>query len=261
MLRSAAVLAVCLSCVISIQAHSACEDAGKPVTLQYVPRGSFVDVGGFDAYVTGGNATAGLVFVYDIFGFRTPQNRQIADRLADGGFLVIAPDFFRGKWWSANASEAPAANLSTWMSEVGTWEKVAPDVYKAAQYLKGKGVEKVGIVGFCWGCQIAMAAAADPTFVAVGCAHPSLPGGGAVLAEKMQAPIIMLPTERDPMEQVQAVLDKRGLGAKSVFTREFNNQVHGFMGARGNYSDPHVAAAAGKGVKMMVEFFNTTMKQ
>ena len=57
---------------------------------------------GGDRYVTAKPwARAGLVVAYDIFGFDGQSRiRSVCDRLAEAGFFVILPDFYRGQQWT-----------------------------------------------------------------------------------------------------------------------------------------------------------------
>lgn len=75
-------------------ASSPCCAAGKPVHHDHKPLGSFVQVKGMDVYQTGSGPNV-LLVVYDIFGFKFNQVLQVCDRLAEAGFTVAAPDFFR----------------------------------------------------------------------------------------------------------------------------------------------------------------------
>lgn len=63
----------------------------------YKPKGTYEKVGHFEkAYVTGPpDAHTVLLGIYDIFGYFN-QTLQGADILADKGYRVVLPDFFRG---------------------------------------------------------------------------------------------------------------------------------------------------------------------
>jgi protein XRP2 len=60
------------------------------------------------------------------------------------------------------------------------------------------------------------------------------------------------------MEDAKAILDKKPFADKCFFLR-FDDQEHGFMAARGDYSKPEIAAAAGKGLEILANFFTQRM--
>lgn len=54
-----------------------------------------VKFGGLDTYTSGpANATATVIVVSDIFGYKLPCLRVIADKVVGVGFYAVAPDFF-----------------------------------------------------------------------------------------------------------------------------------------------------------------------
>lgn len=67
-----------------------------------------------------------------------------------------------------------------------------------------------------------------------------------------------LPAKGDPMEDAKAELDKKPFADQCVY-RRFDDQEHGFMAARGDWSDAKVAAAAGEGIELLGGFFDKLM--
>ncbi|KAF4646661.1 hypothetical protein FOL47_005838, partial [Perkinsus chesapeaki] len=70
----------------------------------YQGKGAFTTIAGLKCYTVGsGSNGAGLLSIYDIFGFHS-NNYEEADRLSEGldGALVVVPDFFDGKPWPAS---------------------------------------------------------------------------------------------------------------------------------------------------------------
>jgi protein XRP2 len=55
------------------------------------------------------------------------------------------------------------------------------------------------------------------------------------------------------MEEVKEVTDKKPFASKCFYQR-FDDQVHGFLGARGNYKDATVASRAGEAVELIANF-------
>ena len=67
-----------------------------PVVSNYTPKGTTFELDGMSVYETPDKTPKKvLICAYDIFGVH--QNiRQFADILAQAGFLIAVPDFFRG---------------------------------------------------------------------------------------------------------------------------------------------------------------------
>lgn len=240
-------------------ASNACCAAGAPVRHDYEPTGAITEVDGVKYYFVGSGA-AGVVIVTDIFGFDYKQVFQVADRFAAAGFNVAVPDMFYGKPWSMDRMPPkPEDNLPGWFATDASYAKVGPIVASSVELLKGKGAAKFGCIGFCWGVSIAMAAAAGGTFSAVGGAHPSLFGKDAELASTLPCPVILLPAKGDAdVAKVKGVMDATPYGPKCVYQR-FDDQVHGFVAARGDWDKPEVAAAATQAINLMTDFLRANV--
>ena len=81
--------------------------------------------------------------------------RDVADRFAREGFVALAPDLFHGR----QADEPDEAGKLFMALEA---ERAAKDLRGAIDYLLSEGGatgEKVGVVGFCMGGQLALYAA------------------------------------------------------------------------------------------------------
>ena len=72
------------------------------VVSDYKPIGETKKLGNadFETYISrpSGPTKQGVIVGYDIFGFH-PNTKQLCDKLASQGFLVVMPDHFRGKPW------------------------------------------------------------------------------------------------------------------------------------------------------------------
>ncbi|KXZ55628.1 hypothetical protein GPECTOR_2g1178 [Gonium pectorale] len=187
----------------------ACCDAGKPVQINYEPKGKFSKAGDLPIYQTG-SGERGVVVVPDIFGFGEKQ--------------------------------------------------VKHEVAAAVEALRADGANKLGCLGFCWAVGVALRAGQDAsTFSAVGGAHPALFGHDKELAQKLAVPVVLLPAKGDaPLEPIQHILDKKPFGSKCVYQR-FDDQIHGFVAARGDWSQPDVAAAAGRAIEIMTHFLEKNL--
>ena len=113
-----------------------------------------------------GAPRAAVLLVQEIFGVG-PYIRAVAQRLADAGYLVGAPDVF---WrfaphWAADHDEA---GLVGSMEKVGQLDvpQAVQDCTAALQHLAAlPGVVDTGLMGFCLGGTLAwaVAAAGEPT--------------------------------------------------------------------------------------------------
>ncbi|CAM9404270.1 unnamed protein product [Discosporangium mesarthrocarpum] len=243
-------------------ASSACCDAGPPIVSDYEPKGIISNVNGTDTYLIGSGPQA-IVIVYDVFGF-TPQAKQVCDSLAASGFNVAMPDFFKGNPWKLEHFPAPdkAAFLS-WVGTSGDFDTVVrPGVESTMEFLKGKGAETFGVIGFCWGGAMAMKMAAlgggDSPIKAAACAHPAFLT--EELAAEVKVPMLIMPSKDDPDHlPLKAVLDAKDFGDKCMYKR-FDDMHHGFCAARGDWSVPEQAARATECVGMFVNFMKKNME-
>ncbi|GIM08494.1 hypothetical protein Vretimale_12510 [Volvox reticuliferus] len=241
-------------------ASEACCAAGKPVQLNYEPRGKFEKIGDLPIYRSG-SGNLGVVLIPDIFGFGEKQVFQVCDRFADAGLNVCAIDPFRGQPWTlAKFPPKPEHDFMGWIGRVGSWENLEPAVTAAVERLRAEGATKFGCIGFCWGVSIAIRAGQDAsTFSGVGGAHPALFGQDAELAEKVACPVVLLPAKGDASYDVfQKALGSRPYGSKCVYQR-FDDQTHGFVAARGDWSKAEVAEAAGKAIHLMTHFLKDAL--
>ncbi|KAH6565567.1 hypothetical protein BASA61_001374 [Batrachochytrium salamandrivorans] len=94
----------------------------------------------------------GVVVIQEWWGV-TPHIKRITGRFAKAlGGLAISPDLYRGKV-AAHSDEA------THLMGALDWPQAVEDIRNAAKYLRSKGAKKVGVVGFCMGGALTIAAA------------------------------------------------------------------------------------------------------
>eukprot|EP00879_Flechtneria_rotunda_P028196 GHRR01030284.1.p1 GENE.GHRR01030284.1~~GHRR01030284.1.p1 ORF type:complete len:195 (+),score=58.28 GHRR01030284.1:468-1052(+) len=188
------------------------------------------------------------------------QFQQFCDRVAAAGFLVAAPDIFRGQPWTLDKfPPKPEDNFQGWIQSY-TFEAVDKDINATVNALKAKEVTKFAMLGFCWGAaQAVQAAIAHPqTYSAVGFLHPSLFGKERELCSKMQIPLFLASASGDPYESIQEAMSGTKGASKSVY-RQYNNMVHGFCSARGNFDDPEDAKAVGEVIGLLTDFLRANL--
>lgn len=121
--------------------------------------------GAFDAYLAepaGGNASAAIVVIQEIFGVNAGIRRK-CDQLAEAGYLAIAPDLF---WRLEPGIELDPDIPDQFQAALGWMGKFNQDAgirdieatIRAARERVGGG--KVGAVGYCLGGRLAYMTAA-----------------------------------------------------------------------------------------------------
>jgi protein XRP2 len=216
--------------------------------------------------------------VPDIFGIREfRQSTQAADLLAAAvpGLGVAHPDVFRGAPWPM--AQFPPKDKDAFGAFIARHPyddaNVRGDVAAAFAALDARAKEAAGggggggaassspirlTMGFCWGALMALQANGDAELgvSASACPHPTFFGREAEMGKNLRGPVLLLPAKGDPAEAVVAAAQAAGLPfAQQCRVRRFDDQVHGFMAARGDYGDEAVRQAAGEGVGEVAAFF------
>ena len=118
-----------------------------------------------------GGSGPGLILIQEWWGL-VPHIRDVADRFAREGFVVLAPDLYRGLT-TTEPDEAMKLLMGLAM------DRAAKDIAGAASYLTGRDDttgEGIGAVGFCMGGSLALwSATLAPQIVAAVCYYPAVP--------------------------------------------------------------------------------------
>lgn len=146
------------------------------------PTGRTGQLGTNDAYITGDNPDVAIMVIPDLFGWKFPNIRLLADHYAsEANATVYVPDFFGGDdipWqplindnFAALADELPA------FLERNSREVREPELFECARVLR-QTYKKVGAAGFCyggWACFRLGAKEHQPPLVdCIVVGHPSL---------------------------------------------------------------------------------------
>jgi carboxymethylenebutenolidase len=101
-----------------------------------------------------GTGMAGAVVVIMEWHGLTDQIREKCDRIASAGYLALAPDLFHGKVATDDDEASKLMGALEWPRAVG-------EIGETAAYLRGHARcnGKVGVLGFCMGGALALAAA------------------------------------------------------------------------------------------------------
>ena len=191
-----------------------------------------------------GGAGPGVIVIQEWWGL-VPHITDVADRFAREGFVALAPDLYHG----AKAEEPDEAGKLFMALDI---DRVAKDLRGAIDHLLGEGGaqgEKVGVVGFCMGGQLALYAAtvhpdrvgAVVDFYGI---HPNVQPD----LEKLKAPVMGNFAEKDeyaPPEAARALeqqIKQRGIPTDFKI---YEGQDHAFFNdERAEVHDPNAAQDA-----------------
>jgi carboxymethylenebutenolidase len=114
-----------------------------------------------------GPSKGAVVVIQEIFGVN-PHIRSVADRLADAGFVALAPALFDPVEHGVELGydDAGIQRARALVSALGT-ERAMDVVNATAEKLQMEGL-RVGAVGFCWGGTLAFLCATRLSLPAVG---------------------------------------------------------------------------------------------
>lgn len=152
--------------------------------------------------------------------------RSLADRFAQAGFLVLAPDLYHGKV-TKDAGEAGA------LMQALDGKQAMDDIAGAVAFLLAheRSSGKIGITGFCMGGAYAFAATSAIPEIAAAVPFYGIPAADRMDFDKMKAPILTHVANRDQWvtperaEEVVAKINAHGGSAKV----EVYNADHAFV--------------------------------
>jgi carboxymethylenebutenolidase len=167
-----------------------------------------------------GEPRGGIVVIQEIFGV-TRHIRDVTEQYAAAGYLAVAPALFDRV---ESDVDVPYSDSQKGFGYVTALDKakVMLDIQAAADHVKRAG--KVGVVGYCWGGQLAFQAAADLSIDAAVAYY----GGGIhqQLAHIPRVPVMFHFGEKDthiPLSAVDAIKTAYPRGIYHLYPAE-----HGF---------------------------------
>lgn len=158
----------------------------------------------------------GVIVIQEWWGL-VDQIKNVVDRFAQADFTALAPDFYKGK---ATAEPDEAGSMMMALN-IGEAEKILNGAVEALLAHPATTGEKVGVVGFCMGGQLALyAATINPK---IGAAvdfygiHPNV----KPKLENLHAPLLGIFAENDEYASPEAVeklsQDLKALGKAHEF--------------------------------------------
>lgn len=204
----------------------------------------------------------GVLVLHAWWGLTEPF-RQACDRLAEAGYVALAPDLYRGKT-TASVEEAEALSSALNQEE----ERVRGDITGALRFLGEHGAASpadapgaVGLVGFSMGGAYALATSveAPEQVAAVVLFYATYTGLDFAAA---RAAYLGHFAENDPFEPSESVAElERELQAagKQTTFYTYPDTTHWFFEA--NRPDAYDAAAATLAWERTIAFLNATLRR
>lgn len=205
---------------------------------------------GYLAVPTAGSGP-GILVLQEWWGL-VPHIKDIADRLAAAGYVALAPDLYRG---TTTDSPDEAGRMLMALNI----EQAAQDLEQAATFLANHEAvtgEKLGVVGFCMGGQLALLAAtvSDRIGAAVDFygIHPNVHPNFS----RLKAPVLGFFGEQDSFvtpEAVEQLISQIREAGKTIDTYTYPGAEHAFF----NDTRPEVynAEAASDAWQRTIAFF------
>jgi carboxymethylenebutenolidase len=211
---------------------------------------------GYLACPTGDGPWPGVVVIQEWWGLNDHM-RDVADRLANQGFVTLAPDLYYGQ----TASEPDEARKLAMALE---YPDALGIIQTAVDYLVARddvAPKRVGLVGFCMGGGLAWHGAAQ--LERIGASVPCYGGGPEMSpdeAARISAPVLAIYGEADRgvspavARQRAALMDAAGVVNEMVI---YPGAQHAFMNDRRPVYD---AVAAEDAWRRIVAFFRETLR-
>lgn len=159
----------------------------------------------------------GVIVLQEWWGL-VPHIKDVCRRLADQGYLALAPDLYHGE---STLEAAEAQHLMEGLD----WGRAVGEIQGAAAYLRAQGCPKVGVVGFCMGGALSVLGAAKAE-VDAACAFYGFPPDASAVAGDC-APTQIFFGEREDFFSIpsaQAWAETQRVGGKE-------SEVHVYPGA------------------------------
>jgi carboxymethylenebutenolidase len=128
-----------------------------------------------------GKDKPGIVVIQEWWGLND-QIKGVADRFAAAGYNALAPDLYKGR---VTQKPDEANHMMSGLDFVGASDQ---DIAGAAKHLAGMS-RKVGVMGFCMGGALTIAAAARVSGIACGVPFYGVPPGQLADPAKIRIPI------------------------------------------------------------------------
>jgi len=211
-----------------------------------------------------GTSNRCIIWCYDIYGFEGGRTREMCDKLAAAGYMVLLPDFFRGQW---RGVEAP--DLGDWITKQADWfgQRQAEWAEVILPYARSYGAVTFGAVGTCMGAYSVMRLCSYGEFKAGASIHPAttfvttqlLKEDLYEVLDEVGCPQLILAAGNDHQNEKKGGLAEKvwsvmKFGSKCVY-REFPDMVHGWF-TRGDTRDEAINNVSKATLNSIIGFFD-----
>ncbi len=127
--------------------------------------GKEVEFGGIKGYLAEPvDRGPGVIVLHEWWGLNSPMSniQEIADKLATSGFVVLAPDLYKGKT-ADNPDDAGKLMMDMFQNRMQEVDSIILESVKYLKSLESVQPKRVGITGFCCGGTLSMYAASKFT--------------------------------------------------------------------------------------------------
>lgn len=252
------------SCIVNQKKMSGCcptNSWGKLNNPDYKPKGVVEKVAAtnIDLYRVGKSEKC-IIWNYDVFGFDGGRTRQMADFVADHGYMVIVPDYYRGAICDVTKEEFET--IMKFLRDESVWEGKLKDDWEKSifPYATENGATSFGTIGFCWGSYPVVRLSSDPRVKAGVSMHPSHPKvceqlqeDEEIILKEIKCPQFFLPADGDSPTTKFGGIGKKTLG-DALEIVEFPDMQHGWS-IRGDLSNPLVERDVKKAFNLALAFF------
>lgn len=204
----------------------------------------------------------GVVVLHAWWGLTEPF-QQVCDRLAEAGFVALAPDLYRGKT-ATTIDQAKALGAALDQEE----ERVRADIRGAIAFLRhhaatnsAGGQDRVALIGFSLGAaySLDMSVTIAEDIAAVVVFYGTYPG---LDYSRAQAAYLCHFAEHDPYESAESIAqmeqDLKAAGRRATFFT-YPGTTHWFF--EDNRPDAYDAAAAALAWERTLAFLNTELRR
>lgn len=227
-----------------------CCTPAPPATSEFLGKES--TLAGCPVYITGSSSSSSAVlFLSDIFGYRKPLLRKLADKVSHAGFLVVVPDLLHDDPFTGSFS---TGELRPWQAKHPPTGYALDMTKSLVEALKDQGMGSVGAAGFCWGAKTAVTLGKENVVKAVVQCHPS--GVAQADYEEVVVPISVLAAPSDGVDKYVDLLEKR-TEVKS-FVKIFPGVTHGWT-LRYDENDEVAMEQATAAHNLLIEWFTKYM--
>ncbi|CAL9697924.1 unnamed protein product [Knipowitschia caucasica] len=230
--------------------------------MEYGGLGQEVQIEHIHAYVVKPTAASekAIIVIQDIYGWKLPNTRFIADMIASNGYTAVCPDFFVGKEpWSPSHDWS---KFEEWLGDKKA-TNIKKEVDATIKFLKHQcGVKYIGVVGFCWG-------GIATHYISL--QYPEIKAGVSIygiirmMEDKfdLKSPTLFIFGEKDthiPLDQVQVFEHNLKENCQVEYrVKIFPGQTHGFVHRKREDINPEDSAQIQEARRDMLNWLNKYM--